>query len=439
MAKTDASEDADATHLVTLGAYAALTFSSAVLAWVVARWLKQSSRYRPSFRKKGGAIATVEVVANVCAWYGTSVTLTLFNKWFLTFYRGDGFAFPMTATAGHMVIKATLSRALLRGRCSPWRVAIDPLELPVLFRVIVPIGVSTALDIMLSNLSFRFVTVSFYTIIKAGSLLWILLWALVLGLEQFSLTLVGVCVVVSLGLACASYAETAFSTFGLVVLLGASCCAGIRWALVQKLVASDDAFHSPLLVLYHMAPWSAVSTIVLSLLLEGRQLLHQMGSSHEDSGWVLAAEAVGFTCFGGVVSFFLIIVEVQLLQLTSSITLGVFGTVKELVQIVLAILVFSDVVTPTKGLGLFLSIAGTFGYQQLKARERKNSPDHMHEYDLVSQADVELEAFGDLQNSDEELSDGWDDMALDAGEGEEEAEWGVIPSAMEQAGGTAAR
>ena len=46
------------------------------------------------------------------------------------------------------------------------------LERSVTLRVVMPIGIATAGDILLSNLSFTYATVSFYTIVKSGSLIW---------------------------------------------------------------------------------------------------------------------------------------------------------------------------------------------------------------------------------------------------------------------------
>jgi len=39
-------------------------------------------------------------------------------------------------------------------------------------RSAVPIGICTGADVAFSNLSFLFISVTFYTILKAGSLLW---------------------------------------------------------------------------------------------------------------------------------------------------------------------------------------------------------------------------------------------------------------------------
>lgn len=46
------------------------------------------------------------------------------------------------------------------------------LDVSVNIRTVIPIGIATAGDILLSNLSFMYVDVTFYTIVKSGSLMW---------------------------------------------------------------------------------------------------------------------------------------------------------------------------------------------------------------------------------------------------------------------------
>ena len=59
---------------------------------------------------------------------------------------------------------------------------VTPLSWGVYLKQAVPIGAATGLDIMLSNLSFLYVSVHFYTIAKSGCVVWVLLFSLCLGL-----------------------------------------------------------------------------------------------------------------------------------------------------------------------------------------------------------------------------------------------------------------
>ena len=46
----------------------------------------------------------------VAAWYGISVSFTMFNKWLLRYWHNGAFNLPVTATAVHMGVKWLLAR-----------------------------------------------------------------------------------------------------------------------------------------------------------------------------------------------------------------------------------------------------------------------------------------------------------------------------------------
>mmetsp|Transcript_19016 Transcript_19016/g.24810 ORF Transcript_19016/g.24810 Transcript_19016/m.24810 type:complete len:408 (-) Transcript_19016:134-1357(-) len=361
-----------------------------------------------------------DLVMFTAFWYAVSVSLTLFNKWFYTFWEG-GFDLPLSATACHMVVKAVLAQSLIASRCSPLKEEHIDLSWKETIVIVAPIGFATAGDIVLSNFSFLYITVTLYTILKSASLLWILFWGVLFLLEKCSMKLSLVCIAVSVGLGLASYSETHVSKVGIILVLLAGCLGGLRWALSQRLIYLHDRFRkSSLHLVAKIAPWSALSSVLVALLCDSHRIYHitQDGWQNKDtdddtkiSGTYMLTGALVFIVVGGIASFLLLLVEVKLLQLTSSLTLGVLGTIKEILQILLAVLVFNDKFTLWNGLGLLLCIIGTLGYQQLKSIENANS-NEVHDYDPVRQADVELEFFLNTEDeSDAELSDGWDDMS----------------------------
>jgi solute carrier family 35, member C2 len=106
----------------------------------------------------------VSATAWVLLWYGISVSFTIANKWIFFTWRG-GFPFPVLMTACHMTVKYMLSRCVMRSRGG----APPALGRRVYWRTAAPIGVLTALDVLLSNSSLMFITVTFYTISKVSS------------------------------------------------------------------------------------------------------------------------------------------------------------------------------------------------------------------------------------------------------------------------------
>lgn len=109
--------------------------------------------------------------------YCISVSFTMFNKWVLSDYRG-GFHFSTIYTTIHMFIQLALSRLWYRF-C--YDEVIEPVSWPIILKTVMPIGVATAVDIMLSNMALMYVTLTLYTIIKSSVLIWTFFWGVMLG------------------------------------------------------------------------------------------------------------------------------------------------------------------------------------------------------------------------------------------------------------------
>ncbi|CAI5741248.1 unnamed protein product [Peronospora farinosa] len=149
------------------------------------------------------------------------------------------------------------------------------IELPtsIDWKLAVPIGVCTALDIMLSNMSLFYITVTFYTIVKSGGNVWNLLFSISLGHQRPSWPLVAVIVLISSGIGLASYGSAHFVLHGFVLVLAASVIGTLRWVLTQSLLQSmEDNYGAPrnkvLAVVYYVSPASALGLLPIALFTE---------------------------------------------------------------------------------------------------------------------------------------------------------------------------
>ena len=70
-------------------------------------------------------------------------------------------------------------------------------------------------------------------------------------------------------------------------------------------------------------------------------------------------------------AFFMLLFELRVVQLASSLTLSVAGILKELLTVGFSVLLFGDRLSPANCLGLLLCVSGIAGYQRLKAREKE--------------------------------------------------------------------
>lgn len=168
------------------------------------------------------------ICAYIVAWYCCSIGLTIYNKWLFSLY---GFRFPIIVTMVHMALKAPFAKlVMLLFGIPPVRFTSASQYLAVC----VPVGVATSLDVVLSNASLQFITVTVYTIVKSSVPVWILLFSFALGLLRPSRVLGLTILVISAGIALASMDEDMNGEWtGAALCAGASVCAGVRWALSQ--------------------------------------------------------------------------------------------------------------------------------------------------------------------------------------------------------------
>jgi solute carrier family 35, member C2 len=275
-----------------------------------------------------------------------------------------------------MCIKYLLSRIWAYST----KAVIPPLSWSEILSTALPIGLATSLDVMLSNYSLLYISITLYTIIKASILIWTFLWGVFFQIELFKFQTLASILVIFFGISIAVFTSTEISYAGIFLVLGAAACGGIRWVLVQKLLSSSTHVSNSMLSIYYFSPYSA-----LSILPFGFFNLYTFLSSdyYHSSTSINLWLTFGLIVTGGVIAFYLILTEVYLVQITSSLTLGVLGQVKEMVQIVLSIIVFRDSVNLMNGFGVLIALAGVWWYKTIKILEKQN--DTKVEYSSLAQ------------------------------------------------------
>ena len=177
-----------------------------------------------------------------------------------------------------------------------------------------------------------------YTLLKSTVLLWTYIWALMIGVSTFQLRTLLSVITISIGLAMAILKSSDLNLLGAIFVLAASAAAGLRWALLQLLIFKDPISKTFFGSVYRFSPASALGVVPVACFVDLPGFI-ESEFFHDTSALSLAVLIVA-CC--GIMAFLLVTVEVRIVQLTSSVTLSVVGQVKELVQIVLAMIVFGD-------------------------------------------------------------------------------------------------
>jgi len=297
------------------------------------------------------AVQILLVASLVLGWYSVSITLVLLNKWVMKSWRG-GLHFPLFYTMSHMVLKGFFSFLYLTMSCH----APGKQRRSVCCSVSM-VGVMTALDVAASNMSFLFITVSFYTMLKSASLIFILVLGAVLRIEQCSAGIAGTVVLISLGIFLTSYGETEFDRRGFWLVLSSEVFAAMRWLLTQKTLHSSGL--TAMQTVFYMSPASSL-TLAPFIWLRERDELLVLGEPNAASHYLLLVLLPGF------LAFLLLLIEVHLVKVTSSLTLAVFGNLKSIVTILFSILVFGEKTTALQWSGLLTALVGMLIYARLK-------------------------------------------------------------------------
>ena len=315
------------------------------------------------------------------------MSITFTNKHLLT---DRGFEFPFSLSMAtnafvFLLVFASTRAKSLRPPSMPWDTVV---------RVVGPIGVLTALDIGCSNWALVHLSVALHTIIRGTVPAFVLCFSMMLGLDQPS-WLIGLSVgVVVVGCGLAAYAEIECDVFGLALALLSCVFSGLRWALTQLLVhmgkhtitrgggdgsaggsnrhTRDEARRaldrsaSPLSAMFYVTPACAIASGAAAFIMER----HNVAISPYLLRSRLRYELCWYVGATGTLVFILLFCEFGLVRLTSSLSLSVFGVLKELITIILASKARGDQITLTNISGFVLCSAGILLYQTANGDKR---------------------------------------------------------------------
>nr|XP_043639364.1 probable sugar phosphate/phosphate translocator At1g06470 [Erigeron canadensis] len=305
----------------------------------------------------------------ILTWYIFSTLLTLYNKTLLGDHLGK-FPAPLLMNTVHFAMQAVLSKGITYFWSHKFE-PIVPMSRKDYFMRVVPTALATALDINLSNASLVFISVTFATMCKSASPIFLLIFAFAFRLETPSAKLLGIILIISIGILLTVAKETAFEFWGFIFVMLAAVMSGFRWSMTQILLQKEVyGLKNPLMLMSYVTPIMALGTALFSLILDPWDEFRK--SIYFDSSWHIARSGL-LMLFGGTLAFFMVLTEYILVSITSAVTVTIAGVVKEAVTILVAVFYFHDDFTWLKGAGLVtimfgVSLFNWYKYQKFQIR-----------------------------------------------------------------------
>jgi len=268
----------------------------------------------------------------MAGWFIFSALLSSYNK--LVFGSGHmAFPCPLLLTSLHFLVQWIFSWCLSAAfpkyfggdqvATMPWKPYLS---------TSIPCGLVTSGDVGLSNLSLVRISITFYTMVKASTPIFVLGWAYLLGIERITWSLIGVVLVIALGEFLTVAGEIHFDMIGFFMCLSASLLSGARWTLVQlKLHTLDPPLKTTIATMRVLSPSMFFSMLLVSLCLEKPwETLSEGYFETVEQG----LRTLGMGLIGATFAVAMIICEFYLIMRANAIVLMIGGVIKEMITII---------------------------------------------------------------------------------------------------------
>lgn len=309
-----------------------------------------------------------------------NLVLTLFNKLIL-----GSFPFPYFLTAVHAFC-GTLGCFILnkRGFFTVSRLT-DKEDMILLF-----FSFLYTINIAISNVSLKLVTVPFHQIIRATTPLFAILLNIVLYNNTYPfLTWLSLFLVVA-GVGFATFGDYNFKPMGFFLTLLGAFLAALKTVVTNK-IQTGKLKLSPFELLYRMSPLALAQTLVYSFLTGELSVIYNGilgylfpgsiadvaeaagGAENSAAPFLFTTDLIVKLLLNGMIAFGLNVVSFTANKNTGALTMTVAANIKQVMTIVLAIIFFNLEINLTNTFGIILTLVGGAWYAKLEL-DRKTKP-----------------------------------------------------------------
>ncbi|KAG7667588.1 hypothetical protein Ndes2526B_g03594 [Nannochloris sp. 'desiccata'] len=305
------------------------------------------------------AARVIRAYTYVAIWIGLSGTVIMWNKNILAY---SGFPYPVTLTMWHMFFCSFLAVLLIK----TGKVQSINMDRATYMKAIVPIGACYAGTLWVGNAAYLYLSVSFIQMLKALMPVAVFSVGCVFGTERFNMQTFLNMILVTIGVAIASFGELNFNLTGVLFQLSSITMESIRLVLVQILLQSRGLKLNPITTLYYVAPCCFMFLLLPFFAIEYHQIAADNALSINPLNFLGNATAA----FGLNMAVFLLIGK------TSALTMNIAGVVKDWMLIGLSVWLFHSAVSSLNLFGYLIAFLAVcwYNYQKLQGMKGGGSP-----------------------------------------------------------------
>ncbi|CAN0892440.1 UDP-galactose transporter 1 [Linum grandiflorum] len=250
----------------------------------------------------------------IVQWWGFNVTVIIMNKWI--FQKLD-FKFPLTVSCVHFICSAIGAYIAIKVLKIKPLIVVEPQDR---WRRIFPMSLVFCINIVLGNVSLRYIPVSFMQTIKSFTPATTVVLQWLVWRKYFDWRIWASLVPIVGGILLTSVTELSFNVFGFsAALLG--CLATSTKTILAESLLHGYKFDS-INTVYYMAPFATMILGLPAMLLEGNGVLE----------WFQTHDSINSSLFiifvSGVLAFCLNFSIFYVIHSTTAVTFNVAGNLK---------------------------------------------------------------------------------------------------------------
>ncbi|CAL9115995.1 UDP-galactose transporter 1 [Musa acuminata AAA Group] len=301
---------------------------------------------------------TLRTVLSILQWWGFNVTVIIMNKWI---FQNLDFKFPLTVSCIHFIcssVGAYIAIKLLK---------IKPLievKSEDRWRRIFPMSFVFCINIVLGNVSLRYIPVSFMQTIKSFTPATTVILQWLVWRKFFEWRIWASLVPIVGGILLTSITELSFNVFGFCAAL-VGCLATSTKTILAESLLHGYKFDS-INTVYYMAPFATMILALPAILLEGAGVVDWL-YSHQS---ICSSMIIIFS--SGVLAFCLNFSIFYVIHSTTAVTFNVAGNLKVAVAVLVSWIIFRNPISALNAVGCAVTLSGCtfYGYVRHKLSQQ---------------------------------------------------------------------
>ncbi|EEF46084.1 conserved hypothetical protein [Ricinus communis] len=286
----------------------------------------------------------------IIQWWVFNVTVIIMNKWI--FQKLD-FKFPLTVSCVHFICSSIGAYLAIKVLKLKPLIVVDPEDR---WRRIFPMSFVFCVNIVLGNVSLRYIPVSFMQTIKSFTPATTVVLQWLVWRKYFDWRIWASLVPIVGGILLTSVTELSFNMFGFCAALFGCLATSTKTILAESLLHGYkfDSINT----VYYMAPFATMILGVPAMLLEGSGVVD----------WFYTHQSVGSSLIiifsSGVLAFCLNFSIFYVIHSTTAVTFNVAGNLKVAVAVLVSWLIFRNPISAMNAVGCGITLVGCtfYGY-----------------------------------------------------------------------------